>query len=291
MRFPANRPNMTGIQADAAEMRGTHSVRNASRVSSSPHSHFFGAATMGQNLLSIQILSVPDFPHVGQVRALLEGCLQYAQIDTAVEEVVGDYNSPTLLVNGFDVTGSAVPNEQISCRLDLPNEQEIFAGNGPSVDRLLWLIWKSYPLKLIPGPFLHKHASWISFIYKSANLQSQVATEHAYRLHESGVLRLDSDQFIVAVAGLSITPTKHEMFIEGWRFWAWCALDVLGIFGVLNASGFSTSHELETDNPIHIEFIKGAPQQADKTMISLTDASHIASVCSDWCPNINFFCL
>jgi hypothetical protein len=44
--------------------------------------------------------------------------------DAIVEELAGDYNSPTLLVNGFDVTGRPRALEGVmSCRLDLPTEE------------------------------------------------------------------------------------------------------------------------------------------------------------------------
>jgi hypothetical protein len=45
-----------------------------------------------------------------------------------VEELVGDYTSPTLLVNGFDVTGHPrPPGGQTACRADLPTEEQILA--------------------------------------------------------------------------------------------------------------------------------------------------------------------
>lgn len=60
---------------------------------------------------------------------ILKRCLQQAQIETTVNEVVGDYNSPTLVVNGFDVTGHAASSSigQILRRLDLADEGKILA--------------------------------------------------------------------------------------------------------------------------------------------------------------------
>lgn len=76
----------------------------------------------------IQLLSVADCPLVTKVRNTLTNCLAKTQIQTTVEELVGDYNSPTLLVNGLDVTGQpSAPEGQTACRLDLPTEEQILA--------------------------------------------------------------------------------------------------------------------------------------------------------------------
>lgn len=238
----------------------------------------------------IQILSVPDCPLVAKVRGLLESCLQQTHIDIVVDVVVGDYNSPTLLINGFDVTGCTTSIGQISCRLDLPNEEEILAALRviPLFDYYdapeKAILSKSFQLLFAAGKPVD-----LSEIRESENVQSQVAAQYAQRMQESGVLRLDPDQFVIASAGLSVSPTKHEIIIGGRRFWAWCALDILGIFGAYNASGSARSYDPETDGPIHIEFVKGRPLQTDTTVISLTDASHVSSLCCDWCPSVNFF--
>jgi hypothetical protein len=81
-----------------------------------------------QNSFRIQLLSVPDCPLVGSVRKMLEKCLTQIPINVTLEELVGDYNSPTLLVNGFDVTGRPRTSDGVmSCRLDLPSEEQILA--------------------------------------------------------------------------------------------------------------------------------------------------------------------
>jgi hypothetical protein len=87
------------------------------------------AATMAQqNSIKVQLLSVPDCPLLGRVRSALENCLAQTHMDIVVEELVGDYDSPTLLVNGVDVTGHPRALEgHMSCRLDLPNEEQILA--------------------------------------------------------------------------------------------------------------------------------------------------------------------
>lgn len=81
-----------------------------------------------QTPIKIQLLSVPDCPLLPRVRDTLTNCLAKTEIQTTVEELIGDYNSPTLLVNGVDVTGQPpAPKGQSACRLDLPTDEQVLA--------------------------------------------------------------------------------------------------------------------------------------------------------------------
>lgn len=80
----------------------------------------------------IQLLSVPDCPLVAHVRSMVKDCLAKTHLNGAVpvEELVGEYHSPTLLVDGVDVTGRPVPaltasESQAACRRDVPSEEQI----------------------------------------------------------------------------------------------------------------------------------------------------------------------
>jgi hypothetical protein len=75
---------------------------------------------MGAGTARIRLLSVPDCPLVGRVREMLAAMGVAAE----VEELVGAYPSPTLLVDGRDVTGREVGGGAC-CRLDLPTEAQI----------------------------------------------------------------------------------------------------------------------------------------------------------------------
>jgi hypothetical protein len=78
--------------------------------------------------ISIEILHVPDCPLVGRVRETVQQALAQLELHADVVERVGEYPSPTLLVDGRDVTGR--PGDQDvsgACRLDLPTEQQVLA--------------------------------------------------------------------------------------------------------------------------------------------------------------------
>ena len=72
----------------------------------------------------VQILHLPNCPLVEHLRALVRHALAHCDLHAAIEEIEGAYPSPTLLINGTDVTGR-VPRAGLACRLDLPSEEQI----------------------------------------------------------------------------------------------------------------------------------------------------------------------
>lgn len=83
----------------------------------------------------IQILSVPDCPLVGRVRQLVEQALARINVQAEMVERVGEYSSPTLLIDGRDVTGRPW-SPGSACRLDPPTEQQVLAALERVVGRL-----------------------------------------------------------------------------------------------------------------------------------------------------------
>jgi hypothetical protein len=78
----------------------------------------------------IQILQVEDCPLAGRLIDDVETSLAAAGVDEPVEVLVGDYPSPTLVIDGVDVvTGEAVAGWP-RCRLDLPSRAQIDAAVG-----------------------------------------------------------------------------------------------------------------------------------------------------------------
>jgi hypothetical protein len=75
--------------------------------------------------LHIQLLHVPDCPLLDRVRETLRQCLHDTALTVAVEEIEGAHPSPTLLINGLDVTTGDPPGDQACCRLDLPTATQI----------------------------------------------------------------------------------------------------------------------------------------------------------------------
>jgi hypothetical protein len=76
--------------------------------------------------VQIELLHVPECPLVDNVRITLRVALADAGIDVRVEEIEGDFASPTLLIDGVDVTGAEMSGAP-ACRLDLPTREQILA--------------------------------------------------------------------------------------------------------------------------------------------------------------------
>ncbi len=75
-------------------------------------------------VVNIQILHVPGCPLVDPVRETVHRVLAKLKIQAEVEELVGEYPSPTLLIDGRDITGRT-HKDYSACRLDLPTEEQV----------------------------------------------------------------------------------------------------------------------------------------------------------------------
>lgn len=75
--------------------------------------------------MRVQLLHVPDCPLTDRLRVRLHACLQQAAVSVVVEEHEGPYPSPTLLINGVDVTTGHTLTGHAYCRLDLPTHDQI----------------------------------------------------------------------------------------------------------------------------------------------------------------------
>ena len=69
--------------------------------------------------MRIELLTSPGCPNADAARRVIADCLANPGIDVLVVDRVGQYPSPTVLVDGVDVMGPAagVPSGDV-CRLD-----------------------------------------------------------------------------------------------------------------------------------------------------------------------------
>jgi hypothetical protein len=76
----------------------------------------------------VELLLVPDCLHAATARTVLAESIAALGLDLTVTERVGDYPSPTILVDGVDVmTGTAGPPPLAACRLDVPTTARVLA--------------------------------------------------------------------------------------------------------------------------------------------------------------------
>jgi hypothetical protein len=72
------------------------------------------------------ILHVPDCPLVDRLRATVQSALKTVEIEANIEEMEGAFASPTLLVDGVEVSESSF-HDGPSCRLELPTKGDVLA--------------------------------------------------------------------------------------------------------------------------------------------------------------------
>jgi len=78
--------------------------------------------------VTVELLLSPDCPNAADARRLVAECLHEAGLAVPVVERVGDYASPTVLVDGVDVmTGAVGAQPAQACRLDVPTRSRVLA--------------------------------------------------------------------------------------------------------------------------------------------------------------------
>jgi hypothetical protein len=87
-----------------------------------------GASHAGGAAMDIELLVAPGCRYAAAARAVLADCVDRLGLVVPVRERVGDYPSPTILVDGVDVMtgGRGAPRMQ-ACRLELPTAPRILA--------------------------------------------------------------------------------------------------------------------------------------------------------------------
>jgi len=111
------------------------------------------------------------------------------------------------------------------------------------------------------------------------------------QLDGAGRIRRGAAGTVVGSAGLSVVPDRHEIELEGRRFWTWCAYDILGIFGALGANGRAFSPSPPDGDTIVVHFARGRPQKNDAVLFRPDEElmSCCENVYEEWCPNSNLF--
>jgi hypothetical protein len=81
--------------------------------------------------LEVQLLVAPGCPNADGTRHLMAECIDQLGLSVAVRERVGEYPSPTILVDGVDVmTGTLAVERMQACRLDVPTRPHLLSALG-----------------------------------------------------------------------------------------------------------------------------------------------------------------
>ena len=128
-------------------------------------------------------------------------------------------------------------------------------------------------------------------LHESTGISRDRLLELLDELDAAGRIRRDDSRRVVGSAGLSVVTDRHEIELDGRRFWTWCAYDILGIFGALGASGRAISPSPDGGKAIELQFDRGRPMQND-AMLFRPDEELLnccENVYEQWCPNSNLF--
>lgn len=124
----------------------------------------------------------------------------------------------------------------------------------------------------------------------ATGIQRERLDEHLDDLHRAGRVRSDEAGRVTGSAGLSVTRDRHEIELDGRRFWTWSAYDILGIFGALGANGRALSPSPDGQT-IEVRFERGRPVSSNAVLFRPDDnlMSCCENVYEEWCPNSNLF--
>ncbi|MBC6451276.1 alkylmercury lyase [Actinokineospora xionganensis] len=76
--------------------------------------------------MNVDLFHAPDCPNAATTRELVLDCLAEAD-DIVFAEHIGDYRSPSVLVDGVDVMDGGREVAGTACRLDLPTRERLLA--------------------------------------------------------------------------------------------------------------------------------------------------------------------
>lgn len=223
----------------------------------------------------VELLLVVNCPYADVARTRLREAMHRLGLDIDVVEQIGDYPSPTILVNGVDVMTAKVPDGGASCRLDLPTTHAIQQAltHGSDAD--------AYPAQLAVGVTSERvtrssaagravHQAILQFFAASGHRPDRgdllaAAGRHDLEtllgeLHDHDVVRLDDGGAIRAAYPFSAVPTAHVVAIDGGpAVYAMCAIDALGMAMMLRRDITITSRDPQAGARIRIDIRHGQP--------------------------------
>jgi alkylmercury lyase len=128
----------------------------------------------------------------------------------------------------------------------------------------------------------------VGAVARALDRDEAAVREEVEALEERGVMRRQPDGCVIGSGGLSLVPTRHEVEVDGRRFWTWCAYDAFGILGALGIGGVVRSTSPLTGSPLEARF-DGAVPTDPRLAVFLASTSGCRSIVDDWCPLNNLF--
>jgi len=271
----------------------------------------------------VELRAVPDCPNLNATRDLLHACLAEAGLPLTVIERIGEYPSPSVLIDGEDVTG-ADPHAPAACVLRPPTAEQIRAalraaitgtgeagrdvtgagsvvaeccqpGGAIRTDRQLRAAALPAQVRAVHRQVL-RHFAATGTAPTPTDLV-EVATRSGVdpvaalrRLAEDDFVAVDHAGRLVAAYPFSPTPTDHVVQLDGVRVYAMCAIDALGIPAMLGRDATITSADPRTRQSVTVAVTGGVAvfDPAETVVVYAATGSGGRSV-DTCCSTINFF--
>jgi len=128
----------------------------------------------------------------------------------------------------------------------------------------------------------------IDDLIDATGIAAERVAEIVDEVRTRGRVEFDDEDRLIGLAGLTLTPSRHQLTIDGSVRWTWCALDAVGILGALQATGTVKSTDPQTGDEIEIGFVEGKAD-TDAHLFILGGYTKEGNVRQDWCPRVNFF--
>jgi hypothetical protein len=256
--------------------------------------------------VQVELLLVEECPHADAARTLLAGSLRALGLEVPVAERVGDYPSPTILIDGVDVMTGEIGAARIhACRLDVPTAEAVTAALRTA--RAATVDPDAYPPQLAVGVtrdritrvspaarVLHREILRGFATTGQAPEPAQLAATSAAggdlatllaELHDHDVIRLDERGQIRAAYPFSAVPTTHVVAIDGGpTVYAMCAIDALGVADMLDRDIAITSADPMSGNDIRVTITgRKAAWTPDTAVVFVGSDSTAQSAGGDCC--------
>jgi hypothetical protein len=109
-------------------------------------------------------------------------------------------------------------------------------------------------------------------------------------LATAGRIKRDESGAVTGSLGLTFTPTRHEIGVNGAQRHVYCALDAVGILAALAADGWIDTTNPATGHRFRLEVTAGVPYHPDpEPVLFIAGRAAVASVIDEWCPLVNFY--
>jgi hypothetical protein len=264
----------------------------------------------------VELRSVPDCPNLAPVRQALFEALATLGLPAHVEEVVGDYPSPSVLVNGVDVIGGT-GHGPAACRLDLPTIEQLHAAlqqaaaaesataqpaecctpseGGILGDRPQRLARLPHPVRQVYRAVLRYFATTATApgeddLHQAARAAGVDLTTALNQLAHADVIAIDTAGRLIAAYPFSPTPTRHQVHLGNVTVFAMCAIDALGMPYMLNTDAVITSTDPHTRQQIRVAITdQTAAFHPFETVVVFASTATTGPSVDTCCSTINFF--